>query len=279
MEDRTAIPGLPQIRRARGYRLYDRAGGRYLDLFQEGGAAILGHRGASALAAMKNVLSQGLAAGLPSAWEARLTCAVARMFPAYRAVRLYSSRQRALEAASRFLGTRVGPSDLLDPALDPSAAARSRAALWRPLLPTDVEIGGAADRPAAVLLPVLPFSVCGAPAPVCFLDELPGSVPGSDIIPGFLLAGALRALAGLGSATGRKAFAGLPLDGTRGWKRVGPYVRAVFDRAEYPGVFAQFLRAGVLLSPEYPGPSILPGECSPGEEKLLAGLFARFPGG
>ena len=252
-------------------------------MFQDGGGAILGHRGASVLAAMKNAFSQGLAARLPSVWEARLEAAVARMFPAYGAVRLYSSRQRALEAAGSALGMRLDPSEVFDPALAPFAAAPSAAAtaaaLWRPFLPPGKGAGGRADRPAAVLLPVLPFSVCQAPSPACFLEELPEGAPGSDLVPGFLLAGALRALASLEHGTKRRDFAGLPLDGNRGWERVGPYVRPVFDRAEYPRVFAEFLRAGVLLSPEYPGPSILPGECSPGEEKLLAGLFARVPGG
>ena len=44
-------------------------------------------------------------------------------------------------------------------------------------------------------------------------------------------------------------------------------------------VHAELLAAGVLLSAGYPGPSVLPGECSPGETSLLADLFARIPGG
>jgi glutamate-1-semialdehyde aminotransferase len=93
--------GVPRIRRARGYRLYDVQGKRYLDLFREG--ALLGHRGEAALTAMKSALSQGLATSLPSAWEGRLVAALAQMFPAYRSVRLYSSRERALEAVSLYL--------------------------------------------------------------------------------------------------------------------------------------------------------------------------------
>ena len=36
---------IPPIRRARGYRLYDHRGRRYLDLWQNGGHSLLGHRG------------------------------------------------------------------------------------------------------------------------------------------------------------------------------------------------------------------------------------------
>jgi hypothetical protein len=266
MPDSRVLPPLPRVRRARGCRLYDAQGNRILDLYRDG--ALLGHRGASALTAMKAGLSQGLAAGLPTAWEARLCAALARMFPAYPGVRLFSSRARALAALS------LSP-DPWDPALGDSPAA-APAALWRPFLPLPAGAG--------VLLPVLPFTVCGAPAPACCAAGVP--LPASDPLPGFLLAGALRALAALaagspshpaprlGSAALEKA-----VDGARGWERRGPYVRAVFPAGEYPRVHGEFLRAGVLLCPVYPGPSILPGDCSPGEDRLLADLFARHPGG
>jgi hypothetical protein len=267
--------GVPRIRRARGYRLYDVQGKRYLDLFREG--ALLGHRGEAALTAMKSALSQGLATSLPSAWEGRLVAALAQMFPAYRSVRLYSSRERALEAVSLYLGGRAGPPN--DPALDPEPA-HPHSALWRPFLPI--------PQHARALLPVLPFTVCGAPAPACFPAEPSSEVPGSDPLPGFLLAGALRALRALvetsppRTRTGPRLGSPLverALDGSRVWKRTGPYVRASFPAAEYGRVHGEFLRAGVLLCPGYPGPSVLPGECSPGENKLLAELFAGIPGG
>ena len=277
MTSNPPVEGLPPIRRARGYRLYDASGARYLDLFQDGGGAILGHRAGSALAAMKGALSCGLAAGLPSAWEARLAKALVRMFPGFPHVRLFASRARALEAASLYLGARIGQEDLHDPALSPAPPAASRAALWRPFL-------GPAMPAADVLLPVLPFSVCGAPAPACFRGALPEGFPGSDVLPGFILAGALRGLAALERPEGRSgprapSRTEIPLAGSRGWARAGPYVRPLFAAADYPRRFAEFLRARVLLSPVYPGPSILPGECSPGERELLAELFARIPGG
>jgi hypothetical protein len=161
------------------------------------------------------------------------------------------------------------------------------AALWRPFLP--VPAG------ARVLLPVLPLTVCGAPAPACFPNGLAADFPGSDPLPGFLCAGALRALsaatamiAPAGAAMTAPAGARRPLsnpiveralDGAHGWARVGPYVRAVFPAPDYARVHAEFLRAGVLLCPAHPGPSVLPGECSPGESRLLAELFADIPGG
>jgi hypothetical protein len=264
---RAPAPVLPRVRRARGFRLYDTAGRRYLDLYRDG--ALLGHRAASTLTAMKAGLSLGLAAALPSAWEARLCAALARLFPAYPVVRLFATRERALAAVSL-------PGDPWDPALEPVDAAPPpgrEAALWRPFLP--VPVG------ARLLLPQLPFTVCGSPVPVC---APAGTVlPGSDPLPGFLLSGALHALAALAGGPARPPL-GSPLleravDTARGWARTGPYVRAAFSPDVYPRVHGEFLRAGVLLCPVFPGPSILPGECSPGENRLLADLFAGHPGG
>ncbi|MGA2481019.1 MAG: hypothetical protein ABSG63_19925, partial [Spirochaetia bacterium] len=273
-------------------------GKRILDLYRDG--ALLGHRGASAVTAMKAGLSEGLAASLPSVWEGRLCAALARMFPGYPSVRIFSSRARALAALSL-------SEDPWDPALAGADAAtaiapaaapsprgtgvpvrpegrtaapnpRGTAALWRPFLP--------APAGARVLLPVLPLTMCGAPAPALAAPDHSAALPESDHLPGFLLAGALHALAALSSSSPKRPAPRLgnpilekAVDGARGWARTGPYVRAVFPAAQYPRVHAEFLRAGVLLCPTWPGPSILPGECSSGENRLLADLFAGHPGG
>ena len=270
---------VPVVKRARGYRLYDQQGRRYLDLYRDDGGALLGHRSGSTVTLMKSVLSQGLAGALPSVWEARLLTMIAAMFPAHRNVRLYFSRSRALEAVSCFEGMRVGPSDIYDPAIHAEPRGQPRASLWRPFLPD----GAPAPAAHSALLPVLPLTVCEAPAPVCFPEGPLVGLSDSDRLPGFVLAGAFTALAQLRSGR-TNAFEADPavqkaLDASRGWGRTGPYVRATFSADEYPRVHGEFLRAGVLLCPWYPGPSILPGECSPGEARLLAKLFTSIPGG
>ena len=246
-------------------------GRRYLDLYRE--EALLGHRDAGSLSAMKSALSQGLAAALPSVWEKRLVSALARFFPLHAEVRLYSSRERALDAARRCIGE--GPVVMHDPALGDIASSASLSA-WRPFLP-------AAEK-ARVLLPLMPVRVAESPAPACLSGEVPHAVPVSDVIPAFILAGALRGLAALSKSMAGACPLSNPaidsaLDAAQGWARVGPYVRAVFPEAEYPRVHAEFLRAGVLLHPVYPGPSVLPGDCSPGETRLLVELFTTVPGG
>ena len=270
MADRQRQCGIPRIRRARGFRLYDMQGRRYLDLYRE--EALLGHRDAGSLSAMKSALSQGLAAALPSVWEKRLVSALARSFPLHPEARLYSTRERALDAARRYIGE--GPVVMHDPALGDDG--RTPIVVWRPFLPP--------DEGARVLLPLMPVRVAEAPAPACFAGEVPHGVPVSDVIPAFILAGALRGLAALSKSMAGACPLSNPaidsaLDAAQGWARVGPYVRAVFPEAEYPRVHAEFLRAGVLLHPVYPGPSVLPGDCSPGETRLLVELFTTVPGG
>ncbi len=271
---------VPLIRRARGFRLYDHAGGRYLDLYRDGGGLLLGHRSGATVTLMKSVLSQGLASAVPTVWEARLVRMISSIFPAGCAVRLFSSRTRALEAVSRFMGMRVDAKDVYDPAIHTSPATRPRAAFWRPFLPED----DIATPVFPAVLPVLPLTICGAPAPVCFPEAASGELPPSDHLPGFVLAGASSALASVrgprqGHSFRANAVIQKTVDASAKWARIGPYVRATFDPEEYPRVFREFLRAGVLLSPVYPGPSILPGECSPGEARRVATLFTTIPGG
>jgi hypothetical protein len=187
---------------------------------------------------------------------------------------LYASRDRALDAACRCLGG--GPLVARDPALAGDPGAGAPAGYWRPFLPPPAG--------ARVLLPLLPVRVGEAPAPACFAGKVPSAVPVSDTIPAFILAGALRGFAALAGFPEGECPLSNPsveraLDSAPGWSRAGPYVRAVFPEAAYARVHAEFLRAGVLLHPGYPGPSVLPGDCSPGETRLLADLFTRIPGG
>jgi hypothetical protein len=294
MRDRRLLEGIPRIRRARGFRLYDMEGRRYLDLYRDG--ALLGHRAAGVLTSMKSILSQGLTTALPTVWEGRLVSTIRSMLPGG-GVRLYASPENALDAAGRILGAALSWEDVHDPAAAAEPGTPPRAALWRPFLPS---VAG-----AGVLLLQLPFTVCGAPMPVRFPDT--SDAPPSDLLPGFILAGAARGLAALQSPAAaqlrgssrkggiRRRDGGIfepdppapsgvralecAIDQARGWKRRGPYVIATFPEGDYPRVHAEFLSAGVLLFPGYPGPSVLPGECSPGENRLLADLFTRIPGG
>ena len=269
MADRALAGEVPRIRRARGYRLYDVAGRRLLDLWQAGGEAILGHRPAHAGPAVKAALDRGLAAPLPTAWQSRLLSALAARFPSYRSFRLFTSRERALAAVSRVLGAAVAASDVADPGL--GTRGSGQVGLWRPFLP------GEPDWP--VLLPVLPFALGGSPAAACFRTTLPDDVEPSDAVAGFAVVAALRGLRRPRRGEARRPRAAAVPRWVSGMGAQGPYLGPAFAAEAYPQVFRAFLSRGVLLSPVYPGPSILPGEASEGERRLVASLFHSLPRG
>jgi hypothetical protein len=269
---------LPPIRRARAFRLYAADGRRYLDLWLDGGHAILGHGAGPAMSAARNTLAAGLLPPLPSVHAERFARALARRFPSHPCVRLYATRARALQAAARALGTAGEALQPFDPAIDPLPGSPPRAALWRPWTGDGAR---AAAESAGVLLPVIPFAVAEAPAVLCCRGE-PGAVPDSDDLPGFLLAAAVRGLECLSQAPPRNPLlAGLEavLDACGLWQRRGRYARPLCDPGERPGVHARFLEAGVLLPPACAGPAILPAELSAGEAALLARLFRTPHGG
>lgn len=260
---------VPIIRRAREYHLYTVAGKRYLDLWQEGGRALLGHRPGRLTTALKNTISKGLIADLPSVYSGRLLRLLRRMYPDYRDFRFTCSPAEGLQLASLYLGRTIAASDVADPLIVPSAD--SGVSLWRPLLP---------DPPSAdVLFPVLPFSMAAAPFVVCFRSSLPRHFPAQHPVSAVLLAGLLRCLHDLQRFQLPQWYRPDLLADCPGWRQEECYVVPAFEQARYEQIFAAFLDAQVLLNPVEPYVSILPGgEISNGERRKMIGLFRRFPG-
>ena len=120
------ISSIPEIRRARGYRLYDRAGRRFLDLWQGHGSAILGHRASGVSTLMKGVISRGLTADLPSGGRRALERELRELLPTHPHARLYGSLEGCLEALSRLRGSPVRASGSHSPARRCRPALRSR---------------------------------------------------------------------------------------------------------------------------------------------------------
>ncbi|MDR2028533.1 MAG: hypothetical protein LBP93_03225, partial [Treponema sp.] len=164
---------VPAVLRARGFRLYTQGGRRLVDLWQYGGAAVLGHTPAGILRELKNTAERGLFAPLPHPLEGRLHKALARLFP-HRVFRLYAgeaSFRRALCRAG--YPADISPLDMALPGGAPSHPAASPAAeaafdgagtpdaallLWRPFMdgPPAPALPGEA-LPPELFLPVLPL--------------------------------------------------------------------------------------------------------------------------
>jgi hypothetical protein len=266
---------IPPLRRARGYRLYDCQGRRYLDLWQGGGRALLGHRSFRLTHLLKDVISRGLLADLPSPYGGRLERALAGLLPGFPQVRIASCLPAALGLAARYLGKEVREEEIRDPALEEAeGVSGAEVAWWRPMLERE-QASGPAPR---VLLPVLPFAVAGAPVAVCFSASLPADFPPSEPVSPVLLAGAARCLYDLKRYRRPEWYRDDLLRGAAGWSQRGIYLCSHCTAERYGELFDAFLQEGVLLNPRWPGPSILPAEASAGEVAKMIQLFRENPG-
>jgi len=249
---------VPTVTRARDFRLYTDAG-RLVDLWQNNGAAVLGHTPPSLLRELKNTASRGLCAPFPHFLETRYRKALSRVFP-NRSFRLYAAPPPGLE----------------------TLAANGNAALWRPFADPGSPLFVPENPP--VLIPVVPGIQTwrgGLPLGLCVLavkDET--AIPPGDFLPPVLLAVAARGIYDLISAAPARANPVYPRiakalknsSPQNFWQRSGIYLtpRQEPTQEEWAALFRRFLENGFLLPPLPSQPLILPGILSPGEEAKLA---------
>jgi len=259
---------VPAVLRARDFRLYTKSG-RLVDLWQNGGAAVLGHTPPSLLRELKNTASRGLYAPFPHFMEGRYIKALSRVFPG-RHFHFYAAPPPELYAL----------------------AAEGRAALWRPFLDPAAPLAVAENAPP-VLIPVapgiqgwrggLPYGLCALAIDPAFEKTAP--LPPGDFLSPVLLAYAARGIYDLIAAAPRRANPAYPrvrqaLKNNQSsavqWQRQGLYLtlRENPSPENWAALFRRFLDKGFLLPPVATQPLILPGVLSPGEEARLAELLA-----
>ena len=266
---------VPPVLRARDFRLYtagvSSGGGpfRLVDLWQNGGAAILGHTPPLILRELKNTAARGLYAPFPHFLEDRYRKALSRIFPG-RNIRLYAAPPPELQAL----------------------VERGLAVLWRPFTDLSAPLSVTGDAPP-VLIPVIP-GIQGwqskLPLGLCVLALDPAFEKENFLSPGdflspVLLAAAARGLYDLIAAAPLRAKPAYPRimkalknslrPETSRWLRRGLYLTLSNpSQEEWPVLFRRFLEAGFLLPPVPWQPAILPGILSPGEEAKLAELLS-----
>ncbi|MDR0878191.1 MAG: hypothetical protein LBN21_09070 [Treponema sp.] len=249
---------LPPVLRARDFHLYTDGGKRLVDLYQEGGAAVLGHTPPNMLRELKNTASRGLFSALPHPLEKRFVKALSQLFPG-RVIRVYAS-------SSSLTGI----------------IEKSDQAPWRPFVDAENSLLVSAAA-APVLIPVLPGLQGGGPF-VLAIDPVFAEAhpfPPSDLLSPAFLAVAVRGVYDLiaaalerGNLRYYKINSALKKGGA--WRRKGIYLfpKETHNPADWEKLFRRFLEGGFLLPPTPDLPVILPGILSPGEEAKLAGLLA-----
>lgn len=262
---------LPPIRRARLWRLYSEARisgrpRRYLDLWMDGGRALLGAKGTGIGTAAKAAIDTGLLRPMPSIWERRLKQELRRAYPDYAEARVFLSDERALAA--------VGKTTFYDPARRGAEPREGAVVIIRPF---GEHLGPEPKKPAPIALPLLPCPSALSPSILLFRDRKLASSVAGDILPPLRLSAAHRALCEL---VRMREWYGEEL-----WKKVdrrlgffferrGPYLFLRETKADYDAVFKAALQAGVLLPPDPELPSIIPGDFDDGELAALARALA-----
>ncbi|MCL2765947.1 MAG: hypothetical protein FWD40_11830 [Treponema sp.] len=241
---------IPAVLRARGFRLYLSNGKRLVDLWLNGGAAVLGHTPPNLLRELKNTASRGLYAPYPHFTKDRFLKALSKLFPD-RSFRLYAAPPPELTA------------------LNNSAEVK----LWRPF-------SEAQDTQILILvLPGIQSWRNGLPMGLCITavydEKLLSQLPPDDVLSPVLLAAAVRGVHDIIAAPERtkiKFPRVMKILKQSNWQRQGIYLTLKKETTleEWETLFHKFLEAGFLLPPSPAYPLILPGELSDGEEAKLA---------
>jgi hypothetical protein len=254
---------MPEILRARGYRLYTQDGRRLIDLWLTGGAAILGHTPVNILREIKNTASRGLYAPFPHFTEGRYQKALSKLFPGY-AFRLYAAPPPELSVLFN-----SGEAKLWRPFVNPAEpfAVTENAPVLVPVLPgIQIWRGG------------LPFGLCVTAAKDASFFDNETQLPENDNLPPVLLAAATRGIYDLLAAPERANLNFPRIEKAlknSSWRRAGIYLelKEKPETEEWAILFKKFLEAGFLLPPSPDFPVILPWELSDGEEAKLAGVL------
>ncbi|MDR3171029.1 MAG: hypothetical protein LBU17_05285 [Treponema sp.] len=262
MKDYPLLRLVPPVLRARDFHLYLQGGRRLTDLWQYGGAAVLGHTPPHILGELKNTANRGLFTPFPHPLEHRLIKALSAIFPesVFRVYADEATLRQALSAAGY-----AGDRPFADPVFTPDG---SPPVLWRPFLQESPS-----PQPS-LCVPLLPWAL--APQVLVIgIDDRP--FPPSELLSPVLLAATVRSLYDLIAALPERGKAVFPLitEALGTWRRKGIYLHYAepLDEAQYSRLFLHFLEGGFLLPPSPEQPLILPGALSPGEQAKLAELL------
>ena len=232
------------IKRARGPFLYTAKGVRLTDLYQEAGRAILGWGGGDAFTHLKNVLNRGITGSYITDFDYRMDKALSELFNSPRKVFVFDSKARALEAALN-----VFPEST---------------SVWRPWAGTGVK-WDAVD--AVIVEPPLPWT---SDIFIAAFNQSQASLPklceikNSKKLPAPMQAAVVRSVYDMIKALqtrSEKDWFVWDKVLTKYWKREGPYLyphKEILKEENYKDFVLHCLDCGVVVSPQYNVPSIVP---------------------
>lgn len=235
------------VRRARGCFLYTKKGVRLTDLYQEEGRAILGWEGGSAFTLFKNVLSRGQTGSFicEEAPVSRLQKAVSELLAGDRIIFCFNSHKDAFEA-----GLSLFPDET---------------SIYRPwnALNEKIKIN---QQAALILTPPLPWaeSIFILAIDAKKIEENPDKllfIRNAIKLPFALEVAITRSIYNLIKALQEREekdwFIYDPVI-TKYWRREGPYLFPKVPQDNYKDFALHCLDCGLVISPAYNQPSIVP---------------------
>ena len=266
------------VKRARGIYLYTEKGVRLTDCYLDGGRGILGHGGGKAKTAFKDCFERGANGFYDSGLLPAFEKSVKKLLPAeYTEIRLYSEKTAAMLG-----GTGVS--------LD-GASEKANPVLWRPWLDfagkiTEQSTGYPKIQvvyntnevfPAVVkILP--PFTYATDICVYAFSEKSYknlAELPQNDVVPSPLLAAYTRGFYDLLNSFSlftEKDFKANSKALEPFFIRNQCYLFPKIPETQYKDFVLKCLEAGIVISPDYNEPSIIPWRANPGDIKKIAHL-------
>ncbi len=250
------------IKRARGCFLYTAKRTRLTDLYQEGGRAILGwgSAGGNYYTILKNILSRGICGSFDTDFtplkknnKSQISKAVSELIGEERRVLLFSSHLRAVSSSTASFGKYTDYYPWAEPDVD-----------WK-------------KEDVLIIVPPLPWTDSIAIVAIKPEVEAKESLY-SDRIPAPLCAAATRSIHDLIKAIQEREEKNWFIYDTvltKYWTRKGPYLYPKVPKEKYKDFLLHCLDCGIVISPFYKTPSIVPFGADIGNfSKLKANPFA-----
>ena len=269
------------VKRARGIYLYTEKSVRLTDCFLDGGRGILGHGGGKAKTAFKDCFERGANGFYDSGLLPAFEKSVKKLLPAeYTEIRLYSEKTAAM------LG---GTSVSLD-----GASEKANPVLWRPWLDFAGKITEQPNGypkiqvvyntnevfPAVVkILPPFTYAtdICVYAFSEKFYKNL-AELPQNDVVPSPLLAAYTRSFYDLLNSFSlftENHFKANSKALEPFFTRNQCYLFPKIPETQYKDFVLKCLDAGIVISPDYNVPSIIPWRANPGDIKKISNIFGE----
>jgi hypothetical protein len=265
------------VKRARGIFLYTEKSVRLTDCFLDGGRAILGHGGGKAKTAFKDCFERGANGFYDSGLLPAFEKSVKQLLPSnFTTIRLYTEKTAAPLEGTSFSSE--------------SSPKNAELVLWRPWL----EISGKSieqptgypkieivhnltgDFPDLVkIVPPFPYAtdICVYAFSTEFDEETLRNLPENDIVPSPLLAAFTRGFYDLKIALGtytEKDFKANSKVFEQYFTRNQCYLFPKILEEKYRDFVLKCLDVGIVISPDYNVPSIMPWRANPGDLKRIS---------